>query len=244
MQDLVHTVATVDMLSAVERKRFVSACGGIGLGDSERDRILLGLCAHGAWAILKSLLRYSEPRKRLGAMIQPMQDQASARGESIELLNSLPKRLDAESAKVALLFPLQTHSWEVANGLIERGAYLIPSKFLRLCERYNEVGSAFDRALIARLLKKEMVDWPKALGFHPTDGWRELMARGLENQDPSLLLCASCLMTSKQILKSISQTGDKTLLLLQIQHMQLPLKWQQAIPAAFREVVLADQLGL
>lgn len=244
MQDLVHTVATVDKLSAIERRRFVSACGGIGLRDADRDRILLGLCAHGSWTILKSLLRYSEPRRRLGAMLQLMQDQASARGESIELLNAMPKRLDAESAVVALLFPMQTHSWDVANGLIDRGAYLTPSRFLRLCERYNEAGSVFDRALIARLLKKQMVDWPKALGFHPTDGWRELMNRGMANQDPSLLLCASCLMTSKQILKSISQAGDKTLLLLQIQHMQLPPKWQQAIPNALREVVLADQLGL
>ncbi|MBD8088399.1 hypothetical protein IFT48_00130 [Pseudomonas fluorescens] len=244
MLDSLKEIGSFNSLPMAEQKRLLSVLSSHVLTDFDVDQILMTIASHGQWNCLKSVMRQPGIRRRLAHVISLMQDQAASRQESIEFAQALPKRLDSESALVALHFPIQIKSWAIAKQLIDRGAYLSPQHFRALCDRYTAGDGEFDRKLIVCLMSREIVDWPKALGFHSMDGWQALITRASSSEDPALYLCASCLMNIRQKKAVIKQAQSRAMVLMAIKHMHLTGKWQDAIPDAYRDDVLGCQLGL
>lgn len=244
MLDSIKAIGYYSDLAHNDQKKLLSDLAASELSDVDVDRVLISIAIGGQWACLKAVLRYPSIRRRLGAVLPQMQDQASSRQESLDFAASLPRRLDADSSRVALDFSLQTQSWDLAKEMIDRGAFLTIDRFRLVCDRYSQHADGFDRRIIISMMTREMVDWRKALGFHPLDSWREVLARGVATDEAYLYLCASCLMNSRQKKLFISEVTSKHNFLMAIQHMNLTGKWQAAIPGAYRDIAIASQLGL
>jgi len=244
MLDSLKEIGSFSNLPSAEQKKLLSVLSSQELTDFEVDQVLMTVASHGQWECLKSVLRQPAIRRRLSIMLPQMQDQASAIEQSMQLAQSLPKRLDSASALVALHFPMQQRSWPLAKELIDRGATLTIERFRSVCERYTEHSEEFDRKLIICMMSRDLVDWKKALGFHPLDDWRAVLGRATVDQDPALYLCASCMMSIRQKKAAIRDSQSPARVLMVIKHMNLTGKWQDAIPEPYRDVVLGCQLGL
>lgn len=244
MLDSLKDIGSFSSLPDVDQKKLLSALSSRELTDFEIDQLLMTVASHGQWSCMKSVLRRPAIRRRLSAMLPQMQDQASSIQQSMQFAKALPKRLDSASSLVALLFPMQQRSWPLAKELIDRGAALSIERFRQVCERYTESSGEFDRKLITCMMTRELIDWQKALGFHPLDDWRAVLSRATCDDDPVLYLCASCMMNSRQKKAAIKDSKSPARVLMVIKHMNLTGKWQDAIPEPYRDAVLGCQLGL
>lgn len=244
MLDLLKDLGSFSCLPHADQKNLLSALSSQELTDFEVDQVLMTVAAHGQWACMKSVLRQPAIRRRLSVVLPQMQDQAASIEQSMELAQALPRRLDSSSSLVALFFPMQQRSWPLAKELIDRGAALSIDRFRSVCDRYNEHNEDFDRKLIICMMTKGLIDWQKALGFHPLDDWRAVLGRATSTDDPALYLCASCMMNIRQKKTAIKESDSSARVLMVIKHMNLTGKWQDAIPEPYRDDVLGCQLGL
>jgi hypothetical protein len=213
--------------------------------DAEKiDDFLMSCAVNNRWSLLKSALRYPHVRARLSHRIWDIQEQAVGSNTVEALCAALPIRLDADTAREALKYPIGVKSWALTNGMLQLGAQILDEQFAHACNVYAFNPDPFFRQLIEWAVRKQMVSWQHTLGFNNYDDWEELVARADRDRNPALYLVASCIMNAKQkktILKH-STTSDRVLLI--VKNMDLPSHWQEAIPPNFRSEVLSCQLGV
>jgi len=210
----------------------------------EVDSFLNDCTFQARWADLKVALRYPHVRARLASHIWDMQDQAMAEGKTAEFCSALPTRLDAATAKVAMNYPYQAKSSDLTQKMLALGAKVSEQQFADACEKYANKPDAYYRMVIELAVRHEMISWQHTLGFDNLDGWYELLTRADRDSNPSLYLVASWLMTAKQKRQAIQSCQTEARLLLLIKHMNLPKRWQEQVPEAFRAAALAYELGV
>lgn len=208
------------------------------------DDFLMSCAVNNRWSLLKSALRYPHVRARLSHKIWDIQEQAVGSNAVEALCAALPIRLDADSAKEALKYPIGVKSWALTNGMLQLGAQILDAQFVQACSVYAFNPDPFFRQLIEWAVRKQMVSWQHTLGFDDYDGWEELMARADQDKNPALYLVASCIMNAKQKKTILKHSATSDRLLLIVNNMDLPSHWQEAIPPNFRSEVLSCQLGV
>lgn len=211
---------------------------------AEIDSFLNDCTFQGRWTDLKVALRYPHVRARLSSHIWDMQDQAMAEGKTAEFCSALPTRLDAATAKVAMNYPYEAKSSDLTLKMLALGAKVSDKQFSDACEKYASKPDAYYRMVIELAVRREMISWQHTLGFDNLDNWHELLKRADRDSNPSLYLVASWLMTAKQKRQAIQFCETEDRLLLMIKHMNLPKRWQEHVPEAFRAAALAYELGV
>ena len=229
--DLFDQIHALSNLNRRDRLEVAKAWSRKAWDNAEASTLVITLASLHHWDVLPALWHNKSIRNVLWLVVDEIARYALKDGNPKVLVKSLPNELRKVEWDLALNFVIKEHSVELLHIFLSKKAKPSFAMIERVSSLYNDKGGEFLQECLTLFIRK--VPWRQCLGFRSFDDWRDLIKRGFYDDNPSLFVMASAIMSSKDKIKLLHDSQSDPRIKGIIKHFYLP---KSALAKASNEI--------
>jgi len=234
--DEIHALSNLNQADQLSRARDWSKRSWY---NEDASTLVITLASLHHWSLLPQLWHNKVIRNTLWLIIDEIARYALHNNETQSLVHALPAELRKVEWDLALNFAIKEQSSELLHIFLAKKAKPSFKMIDALSNLYNAKGGEFYKEALSLLIRK--VPWQQCLGFRSFDDWQDVIKRGHYQDNPSLFVIASSIMSSKDKIKFLSEAANNEKTAKVVKHMHLPKSaLAKASPSIKKQYLMKD----
>jgi hypothetical protein len=210
--------------------------------EDDAKILTLELSSSGQWQALSSLWANPSIRKTLWLVIDDIQRHACRMGQVDSLISGLPSTLNRSEWNLSLSFAIKEKNIKLLEILTAKEAEPSGSLINHLCELYNNEPGYFYKDAIQSFTKT--INWKSNFGFADYASWDDIIERGIADDNISLYVVASSLMSNADKVSLLNGKHPKEVLSKIVPHLNLDKKVLAKVSNIIKKQYLMSGLEL